>query len=80
MVKGFNDELIKKYPLWLTILTMATTFSLLRLSRVLEYPYWYGLIAVIIIVPIIYQIWFKIRDYKLHKLESSLRNRIKNKG
>jgi hypothetical protein len=79
LVNEFDDELIKKYPLWLTILTAVTTFSILRGSRILEYPYWYGLIAVVVFVPCIYQVWFKIRTYKLGKLKSSLKSGIKVK-
>jgi len=79
LVNEFDDELIKKYPLWLTILTAVITFSLLRGSRILELPYWYGLVAVVIFVPCVYQAWFKIRNYKLEKLKSSLKNGIKAK-
>jgi len=77
-VKDLDDELIKKYPLWLTVVNVCTTFSLVRGSRILEYPYWYGLIAVLIVIPTLFQIWFKIRLYKLDKLKASLKNGIKN--
>ena len=79
-MSDMDDQLIKKYPIWLSLLAMLSTFSILRLSRELEFPYWQGFIVALVIALGIYQVWFAIRKLRLKKLKSSFKRSVKSKS
>ncbi|GAA0860357.1 hypothetical protein [Aliiglaciecola litoralis] len=79
-MSDMDDELIKKYPIWLSLLAMLSTFSILRLSRELEFPYWQGLVVALVVALGIFQVWFAIRNIRLKKLKSSFKSSVKSKS
>ena len=79
-MSNMDNEIINKHRIWLSVLLAISTFSILRLSRVLDLPFWQGILAAIVVALIIYRTWFAIRKYRLKKLKSSLKGSIKSKS
>lgn len=76
-MSNMDNEIINKHRIWLSVLLAVSTFSILKLSRVLDLPYWQGILAAIIVALAIYHSWFAIRKYRLKKLKSSLKDSIR---